>query len=172
MEPKESRSELRVSSGVGVDLSVLADSDEQVFEFMKIVDLVTRFNICFPVPSKRPDDDLSVLDLVWIDWAGPMNHLIFNNGGEFEGELGELMDAHGIRQFSRHPKLPRGVDLLNAMAEFDEGNQRCWGSRFRGNAKIHLNGELGKERPHQLVWILACLMGHRSRIQVAVVASG
>ena len=45
------------NQGVGVDLFVLADSNEQVFEFLNIVDL----NICFPVPSKRPDDVLSVL---------------------------------------------------------------------------------------------------------------
>ena len=50
--------------GVGVDLLVLADSDEQMFEFLNIVDLATRSNICFPVPSKRPDDVLSVLEVV------------------------------------------------------------------------------------------------------------
>ena len=50
-----------IKQGVGVDLFMLADSDEQVFEFLNIVDLVTRFNICFPVPCKRPDDVLSVL---------------------------------------------------------------------------------------------------------------
>ena len=36
-----------------VDLFVLADSDEQVCKFLNIADLATRFNICFPVPSKR-----------------------------------------------------------------------------------------------------------------------
>ena len=41
------------NQGVGVDLFVLADSDEQVLEFLNIVDLATRFNICFPVPSKQ-----------------------------------------------------------------------------------------------------------------------
>ena len=59
---------------------MLADSDEHVFEFIDIVDLATRFNICFPVPSKRPDDVLSVLEMVWINWAGPMNHLISGMG--------------------------------------------------------------------------------------------
>ena len=34
--------------GVEVDLFVLADSNEQVLEFLNIVDLATRFNICFP----------------------------------------------------------------------------------------------------------------------------
>ena len=28
-----------------------------------------------------------------------MNHLISDMGGEFEGELGEFMEAHGIRQY-------------------------------------------------------------------------
>ena len=68
------------NQGVGVDLFMLADSDEQVFEFLNIVDLATRFNICFPVPSKRPDDVLSVLEMVWINWAGPMSHLIPDMG--------------------------------------------------------------------------------------------
>ena len=36
---------------------------------------------------------------------------------------------------------------------------------FRGTAKTRLHGELGKERSHQLVWILACPIGHRSRIK-------
>ena len=63
---------------------MLADSDEQVFEFLNIVDLATRFNIGFPVPSKRPDDVLSVLEMVWINWAGPMCHLISDMGGDLE----------------------------------------------------------------------------------------
>ena len=46
------------------------------------------------------------------------------------------------------------------------------GSRLRGNTKTRLHGELGKECPHHLVWILACPLGHWSRIQVAMVASG
>ena len=77
---------------------MLADSDEQVFVFLNIVGLATRCNICSPVPSKRPDDVLSVLEMVWI-WACPMSHLISDIGGEFEGELGEFMEAHGIRQY-------------------------------------------------------------------------
>ena len=59
------------NQGVGVDLFALADSDEQVCKFLNIADLATRFNICFPVPSKGPDDVLSVLEMVWISWASP-----------------------------------------------------------------------------------------------------
>ena len=33
------------NQGVGVDLFLLSDSDEQVFEFLNRVDLATRFNI-------------------------------------------------------------------------------------------------------------------------------
>ena len=58
------------NQGVGVDLFMLADSDEQVFEFLNVVDFATRFNICLPVPSERRDDVLSVLEMVWIKWAG------------------------------------------------------------------------------------------------------
>ena len=69
-----------------------------MFEFLNIVDLATSVNNRYPVPSKRPDDVLSVLEMVWINWAGPVNHLISDMGGEFEGELGEFIEAHGIRQ--------------------------------------------------------------------------
>ena len=51
---------------------MLADPDEQVFEFLNSADLATRFNICFPVPSKKPDDVLSVLEMVQMKWAGPV----------------------------------------------------------------------------------------------------
>ena len=94
------------NQGVGVDLFVLADSDEQVFEFLYIVDPATRFHICFPVPSKRPDDVLSVLEMVWITWAGPMSHLISDKGGEFQGELGEFIEAHGIRKYFTASQAP------------------------------------------------------------------
>ena len=57
-----------------------------------------------------------------------MNHLISDMGREFEGELGECMDAHGIRRY------------------------------FTGS-KTRIHGELGEERPHQLLWILTCSMG-------------
>ena len=86
-----------LNQGVGVDLFMLADSDEQVFEFLNI-NLATKFNICFPVPSKRPDDVLSVLEMVWISWASPMSHLISDMGDEFEGELGAFTEAHSNRK--------------------------------------------------------------------------
>ena len=56
----------------------------------------------FIFPSNRPGDVLSVLEMVWINWAGPMSHLISDMGGEFVGELGEFMSAHGFGQY-----LPR-----------------------------------------------------------------
>ena len=142
------------NQGVGVDRFMLADSGEQVFEFLNIVDLATRFNIGFPVPSKRPDDVLSVLEMVWINWAGPMCHLISDMGGEFEGELVTASEA---------PWQESGCH---------KGNKRCRSTRFRGNAKTRLHCELGKECSNQLVWTLACPKGHRSRTQVALVAFG
>ena len=77
-----------------------------MFEFLNIVDLATKFNICFAVPSKRLDDVLSVLEKVWINWAGPMSHLISDMGGEFEGEFCEFMEAHGIRQYFTASEAP------------------------------------------------------------------
>ena len=124
------------NQGVGVDLFVLADTDEQVFEFLNIVDLATRFNIYFPMPSKRPDDVLSVLELVWIYWADPMNHLISDMGGEFEGELGEFMEAHGIPQYFTASEAPWQDGLVERNGGMwksgcQKGNQRCRRTRFR-----------------------------------------
>ena len=54
--PRSWQTHTQFNQGAGVDLFEVADSNKQVFEFLNIVDLATRFNICFPVPSKRPDD--------------------------------------------------------------------------------------------------------------------
>ena len=142
-----------------MDLFVLADADEQVFEFLNIVDLATRFYIRFPVPPKRPDDVLSVLETVRINWAGPMSHLTSDMGGAFEGELGEF--AMAFDNISWHLMLRAKKSIKDVGARgFVEYANTC------------LHGELGKERPHQLVWILARPVGLRSRIHVALVTSG
>ena len=44
--------------------------------------------------------------MVWIKWAGPMSHLISDMGGEFDGEPGEFMEAHRIRQYSTASEAP------------------------------------------------------------------
>ena len=58
------------------------------------------------MPSEGPDDSLSVLVMVWKNLAGPMSHLISDMGGEFEGELGEFMEVHGIRQYYTASEAP------------------------------------------------------------------
>ena len=103
---------------VGVDLVEHTELDEQVFECLNIADLATRFNICFPVPSKRPEDVLSVLEMVWMNWV---SHLISDMGGEFEGELGEFMEAHGIRKYV----LPSEAPWQNGLVEFTGGTWKA-----------------------------------------------
>ena len=95
-----------------------------MFEFPNIVDLATRFNICFPVSSRRPDCVLSVLERVWINWAGPMSHLISDMGGEFEGELGEFMEGHGLRQYFTASEAPWQNGLV-------ERNRGIWKAAAR-----------------------------------------
>ena len=63
LTPKLADTYTELNQGVGVDLFTFADSDEQVIKLLNIVGLVTRFNTCFPVPSKKPDDVLSVLEM-------------------------------------------------------------------------------------------------------------
>ena len=88
-----------------------------MFGCLNILDLATRCKICFPMPSKVPHDVLSVLEIIWINWAGPMSHLISDMGGEFEGELGEFMEAHVSDNISLHLILRGKINLLNATAE-------------------------------------------------------
>ena len=60
----------------------------------------------FQIHPKRPEDVLSVLEMVWINWTSPMNHLISDMGGELEGELGEFFEAHGTRQYCTASEAP------------------------------------------------------------------
>ena len=39
-------------------------------------------------------------------WFGKLSHLISDMGGEFEGELGEFMEAHGTRQYFTASEAP------------------------------------------------------------------
>ena len=79
------------NQGVGNDLFMLADSDEQVFEF--------------PVPSKRPDD-VSSLEMVWINWAGPMqNGLVERNGGIWKAAARKAIKDVGARGFVEMRRL-------------------------------------------------------------------
>ena len=101
---------IEFNQGVGVNLFMLADSDEQLFEYLKTVHLPTRFYICFPVPSKRHNDVLSVLEMVWVSWACPMSHLKSDIGGEFEEELGEFMEPKVSDNISRRLKFRGRLD--------------------------------------------------------------
>ena len=93
---KVADSHTKFNRGGVVDLFVLADSNEPAFEFLNIADLATRFNICFPVRSKRPDDVLSVLEMVWINWAGPMSHPISDMGGHAGTRSHECVLPHSM----------------------------------------------------------------------------
>ena len=64
---------------------------------------------------------LSVLEMVWINWAGPMSHLISDKGCEFEESSVSLWKLMTSDNISRHPKLPGRTDLLNATV--DSGRQ-------------------------------------------------
>ena len=79
-----------------------------------------------------------------------MSHLISDMGGEFEGELGEFMEAHDIRPYFAASEAPwqKGLVERNGgtwKAAARKNNQRYRSTRFRGNAKIRLHGELGKK---------------------------
>ena len=107
-----------------------------------------------------------------------MSHLISDMGGESEGELFSVSswELTAFDNVSRHPKLLGREDLLNAMAEsgkrLQEGQSKMSEHEVLWKCEdSHLHSELGTER-HELVWILARPMGHRSRIQIAVVTSG
>ena len=80
---------------VAVDLFWVKDCKDQVFTILNVVDAATRFQVCTPCRSKRPDDMLSALEACWLSWAGPPEKLQCDQGGEFNRELGNAMEAHG-----------------------------------------------------------------------------
>ena len=107
---------------------------------------------------------MSVLEMVWINWAGAMSHLISDMGGEFEGELGEFMEACGIRQYFMASEAP----WQNG---FVERNGGIWKAAARKTIKdVGARGFVEMRRLASMVnWVG---MGHRSRIQIAMVTSG
>ena len=103
------------NQGGGVDLFVLPGSDEQVLEFLKQCRSRNGFTICCPVPPKRPDDVLSVLEMVCINWAGPMHNLISDMEVNSRMNTVSLWKCTAFDTISRQPK-PRGkTDLSNVM---------------------------------------------------------
>ena len=105
-----------------------------------------------------------------------MGHLISDVGVEFDGEFIEFMKAYGIRQYFTASEAPRQSGLV-------ERNGGIWKAAARKAIKdvaargfvdmrILASVVLGKECLDQLVWILARKMGHPSRTQAALVASG
>ena len=98
-------------------------------------------------------------------------------GGEFEGELGEFMEAHDIRQYFEASEAPWQKGLV-------ERNGGTWKAAARKTIKdIGARGFVAmrrfasmvnwaKKRPFELVWIFTSPMGHRSRTQIAMVTSG
>ena len=123
------------------------------------------------------DDVLSEFEMVWINWAGPMSHLISDMGGEFEGELGKFMEAHGIRQYFTASEAP----WQNGLVERNGGIWKAVARKTikdvgaRGFVEMRRFASMvnwAKNARITLVWIFASPMGRRSRIQVAVVTSG
>ena len=111
------------NQGVLVELFVLADSDEQVFEFL--------------------------------------NHLISDIGGESEGELGELMEAHGIRQYFKAAEAP----WQNGLGKRNSGIwQAAARKAIKDVGRVEACGTV-TARLARIFRILTCAGGHRSRIQ-------
>ena len=88
-----------------------------VFEFLNMVDLATRIIICFPVPSKRLDDVLSVLDLVWINWARTIGLLISDI---LKVNLASSRMHTVFDSVSRRLELRGNTDLSNGTVAFGE----------------------------------------------------
>ena len=105
--PRRTQSSMK---GVGVDLVMLADSRGEVHRGS-----ATRFTICFPVPPKRLDDVMAVRD--GISWTSTRNHIISDMCGDFEIELGEIIDTQGVRQHFTAAEAP----WQNGLVERNEG---------------------------------------------------
>ena len=70
---------------VAVDLFWVKDCKDQVFTILNVVDAATRFQVCTPCRSKRPDDVLSALEACWLSWAGLPEKRQCDQGGVQQG---------------------------------------------------------------------------------------
>ena len=102
-----------------------------------------------------------------------MSHLISDMGREFEGELSEFMEAHSIRQYFTASEAPwqNGFVERNGGIWTAAARKAIFDSGARGFVEMRKLASM-VNCPHSLFWRLACPMGHRSRMQVALVTSG
>ena len=65
-------------------------------KFLNHVDFAHRFAVCF----FRVGGVSAVFEMAWISLAGPKSHLMSDTVDDFEDEMGDFMDAHGVTQHS------------------------------------------------------------------------
>ena len=92
---------------VALDLLFLEDASGTVnYPFLNVVDVATRFQLCTPIRSKRPDDVLSAFEWVWMSWAGPPENLQFDPGRELGREFADALESYGIQPHETGVQAP------------------------------------------------------------------
>ena len=130
------------NQGVGVDLFVLADSNDKVFEFLNIVHLATRFNICFPC---RPEGQIygsswhsTIFHCIRSSWQ---NGLVQRNGGISKAAARKTIKDVGARGFVEMRRLASMVNWAkNARinsSDIRQPNRSPFETRVVGRGLIH-----------------------------------
>ena len=119
---------------VAVDLFWVTDCKDDKYTILNIVDCATRFQVCTPCRSKRPDDVLAAMESAWFCWAGPPDRLQCDLGGEFHREFGDFMEATGVTVSFSGTQAP----WQNGLAERHGG---AWKLAF--NHSVRANSVVG-----------------------------
>ena len=82
-----------------MDLFIVHTTEGDRQEVLNMVDLATQFQVCVPIPNKRPETVARAFEAGWATWAGVPESVVCDNGGEFYAEfqlLGRTGRPYGI----------------------------------------------------------------------------
>ena len=81
---------------LGIDLFSLPDYKGNRWTYLNVVDHATRFQVCWPIPSKHPAVVRDALERIWLCWAGPPKAVTVDQGGEFGREFSDYLEGLGV----------------------------------------------------------------------------
>ena len=62
------------------------------YTFLNILDVATRFSLMVLLDNKAAATVVAAFELHWVSWAGVPSSLAHDQGREFEGEYGEMLE--------------------------------------------------------------------------------
>ena len=82
----------RFNEAIAIDLKFLDDANQVTYVFMNILDIATRFSLMVLLDNKAAATVVAAFELHWVSWAGVPGSLAHDQGREFEGEYGEMLE--------------------------------------------------------------------------------